>query len=138
MSAIALKIKGAERKPKGRVKSASFLIVEVKTRPAKTETAAKLLHLVSIRNGVWRCFILHFRVITLKHNNHHVSSSKEVISQDITKSILNERPLLEWSHSENNYYKPLAGRIPDFASIKPLRSYINALVKSAPMAEFSK
>ena len=36
--------------------------------------------------------------------------------------------LLEWSHSENNYYKRLgenaAGRIPDFASIKPLISHI--------------
>ena len=64
------------------------------------------------------------------------------VIKDITNSILKEKPLLEWSHSENNYYKCLgenvAGHIPDFASIKSLRSYINALVKSVPMIEFSK
>lgn len=64
------------------------------------------------------------------------------VIKDITNRILKEKPLLEWSHSENNYYKRLgenvAGHIPDFASIKPLRSYINALVKSVPMVEFSK
>ena len=63
------------------------------------------------------------------------------VIKDITNSILNEKPLLEWSHSDNNYYKRLgenvAGRIPDFASIKPLRSYINALVKSVPLVDFS-
>ena len=63
------------------------------------------------------------------------------IIKAITNSILNEKPLLEWSHSENNYCKRLgenvAGRIPDFESIKPLKSYINALVKSVPMVDFS-
>lgn len=58
------------------------------------------------------------------------------VIKDIANSILIEKPLLEWSHSENNYYKRLgenvAGRILDFVSIKPLRSYINALVKSIP------
>ena len=56
------------------------------------------------------------------------------VIKDSTNSILKEKPLLKCSHSENNYYKRLgenvAGRIPDFASIKPLRSHINALVKS--------
>ena len=37
------------------------------------------------------------------------------VIKDITNSILNDKPLLEWSHSENNYYKRLgenvAGRI---------------------------
>ena len=64
------------------------------------------------------------------------------VIKDITNSILKEKPLLEWSHSENNYYKRsgenVAGRIPDFASINPLRYHINALVKSIPMVEFSK
>jgi len=64
------------------------------------------------------------------------------VIKNITNSILNEKPLLEWSHSENNYYKCIgenvAGRIPDFASVKPQRSYINALVKSVPVVEFSK
>ena len=63
------------------------------------------------------------------------------VVKDITNSILNDKPLLEWSHSENNYYKRLgenvAGRIPDFASIKPLRSYINTVVKSVPRVQFS-
>lgn len=65
------------------------------------------------------------------------------VIKDITNSIFNEKPLLEWSNSENNYYKRLGENvaqvcIPDFASIKPLRSHINALVKSVPMVEFSK
>ena len=64
------------------------------------------------------------------------------VTKDITNSILNDKPLLEWSHSENNYCKRLgenvAGRIPDFASIKPLRSYINTVVKSVPRVELSK
>lgn len=65
------------------------------------------------------------------------------VIKDITNSIFNEKRLLEWSHSENNYYKSLGENaaqvcIPDFASIKPLRSHINALVKSVPMVEFSK
>ena len=56
------------------------------------------------------------------------------VIKDITNSILNDKPLLEWSHSENNYYKRLeenvAGRIPDFASsMKPLRSYIYTRLK---------
>ena len=64
------------------------------------------------------------------------------VIKDITNSILNEKPLMEWSHSENNYYKHLGenvvGCIPDFASIIPLRSHINLLVKSVPMVKFSK
>jgi len=43
------------------------------------------------------------------------------VTKDITNNILNDKPLLKWSHSENNYYKRLgenvAGRISDFASI---------------------
>ena len=50
------------------------------------------------------------------------------VLKDITNSILKEEPLWEWSHSENNYYKRLgedvAGRIPNFASIKLLRSHM--------------
>ena len=29
------------------------------------------------------------------------------VIKDITNGILNDKPLLEWSHSENNYYKHL-------------------------------
>ena len=57
------------------------------------------------------------------------------VVKGITNSILNDKPLLEWSHSENNYYKRLgenvAGRI--FC-----RSYINTVVKSVPRVKFSK
>ena len=33
------------------------------------------------------------------------------VTKDITNSILNDKPLLEWSHSENNYYKCLGGNV---------------------------
>ena len=63
------------------------------------------------------------------------------VIKDITNSILYDKPLLKWPHSENNYYKCLgenvAGRIPDFASIKPLTAYINTVVKSVPRVDFS-
>ena len=65
------------------------------------------------------------------------------VIKDITNSILKEKPLLEWSHSENNYYKRLgenvAGCILDrLCKYQTPRSHINALVKSVPMVEFSK
>ena len=45
------------------------------------------------------------------------------VIKDITNSILNDKPLLEWSHSENNYYKRLgenvAGHIPDLPVSNP-------------------
>ena len=46
-----------------------------------------------------------------------------LVIKDITNSILNDKPLLEWSHSENNYYKRLgenvAGRILDLQVSNP-------------------
>jgi len=51
--------------------AASPFILEVKTRPAKTEgplsslkTDAKLLHPASVRNGVYWCPLLYFRIIS--------------------------------------------------------------------------
>ena len=50
------------------------------------------------------------------------SVSMSVI-KDITNSILNDKPLLEWSHSENDYYKRLgenvAGHILDLQVSNP-------------------
>jgi len=134
--------------------AASSLILEVKTRPAKTEGPLKSLkqllsyyiqpQLETVCTGASYCILESYHPETQQASFLLIKRDDVFMSviKDITNSILNEKPLLEWSHSENNYYKRLgenvAGRIPDFASIKPLRSYINALVKSVPMVEFSK
>ena len=61
------------------------------------------------------------------------------VMKDITNSILNDKPLFEWSHSEKKLQgENVGGSTPDFASIKPLRTYINTVVKSVPRVEFSK
>jgi len=134
--------------------AASSLILEVKTRAAKTEgplTSLKQLPNYYIQPQLEMvCTGASYRILESYHPETQQASFFLVkrddvlmsVIKDITNSIINEKPLLEWSHSENNYCKRLgenvAGRIPDFASIKPLRSHINALVKSVPMVKFSK
>lgn len=134
--------------------AASSLILEVKKRAAKTEgplTSLKQLpsyyiqpQLEMVCTGASYCILESYHPETQQVSFFLVKRDDVLMSviKDITNSILNEKPLLEWSHSEHNYYKRLgenvAGRIPDFASIKPLRSHINLLVKSVPMVKFSK
>ena len=134
--------------------AASSLILEVKTRAAKPEgplTSLKQLpsyyiqpQLEMVCTGASYCILESYHPETQQASFFLIKRDDVLMSviKDITNSILNEKPLLEWSHSENNHYKRLggnvAGRIPDFASIKPLKSHINALVKSVPMVKFSK
>ena len=114
--------------------------------PLITETDAKLLHPASemVCTGAPYCTLESYHPETQQASFFLVKTDNVLMSvtKDITNSILNDKPLLEWSHSENNYYKRLgenvAGRIPDFASIKPPRSYINTVEKSVPRVEFSK
>ena len=133
--------------------AAPSLILEVKTRPAKTEgppPSLKQLPSYYIQPQLEMvCTGASYYILESYHPETQQASFFLIerddvfmfVIKDITNSILNEKPLLEWSHSDNNYYKRLgenvAGRIPDFASIKPLRSYINALVKSVPLVDFS-
>ena len=134
--------------------AASSLILEVKTRAAKTEGPLTSLkqqpsyyiqpQLEMVCTGASYCILESCHPETQQPSFFLIKRDDVLISviKDITNSILKEKPLLEWSHSENNVYKRLgenvAGRIPDFASIKPLRSHINAPLKSVPMVEFSK
>ena len=50
----------------------------------------------------------------------------------LTDHIVTREPITEWPHLENKYLRQIEsetfGRIPDFQSLKPLRSYINQVV----------
>ena len=63
------------------------------------------------------------------------------ILKNIVDCILNEQPLISWEHHENkqleNLGKSITGNISDFALLKPLRVYINRLVKSVLKVSFS-
>ena len=118
---------------------ASSLILKVKTRPAKTEgllTSLKQLpscyilpQLEMMCTGASYYILESYHLETQQASFFLVKRDDVLISvmKDITNSILKEKPLLEWSHSENNYYKRLGENVarhtlvPDFAGIKPLR-----------------
>ena len=115
------------------------LILEVKTRAAKTEGPLTSLkqqpsyyiqpQLEMVCTGTSCCILESYHPETQEASFFLIKRDDVIISviKDVTNSILKEKPLLEWSHSENNFYKRVgenvAGRIPDFASIKPLRSH---------------
>ena len=60
--------------------------------------------------------------------------------KDIVDSILNNEPVLHWDHREiknlNDFGIKLIVKMPDFENLKPLRTYINKLVKEIPNTEF--
>ena len=58
----------------------------------------------------------------------------------VTDSILKNIPIKDWPHIENKYLeqvgKNVIGRIPNFESLKPLRTFLNALSKKTPQIKF--
>ena len=58
----------------------------------------------------------------------------------IVDSIRTRGPIFEWKHKENkslsDLEKNVFGRIPEFESLKPLRSYINKLARSIQKIKF--
>ena len=53
--------------------------------------------------------------------------------KDVIDSIFAKVPIKEWQHKENKLLSKLGdniiGRVPNFENLKPLRTYINTLVK---------
>ena len=97
--------------------AASSLILEVKTRAAKTEGPLTSLkqqpsyhiqpQLEMVCTGASYCILESYHPETQQASFILIKRDDVLISviKDITNSILKEKPLLEWSHSENNFYK---------------------------------
>ena len=62
------------------------------------------------------------------------------VIKDITDSILLKKPITTWHHKENKCFKELElkviHRIPDFQSLRSLRSYIQNLLGNIPEIKF--
>ena len=119
----------------------SPFILEVKTRPPKTDgplSSLKQMPSYYIQSqlemectGAPHCILESYHPETQQASFFLVKTDNVLMSviKDITNSILNDKPLLEWSHSENNYCKRLrenvAGRIPDlqYQTPKVLHKY---------------
>ena len=63
------------------------------------------------------------------------------VLKDITDSILKETPIDRWDHVEHRAFQllgeKLTSTIPNFASLKTLRVYINKVAKSLPGLKFT-
>ena len=114
----------------------SSLILEVKTRPAKTEgpfTSLKIKQLSSydiqsqlemVWTGASYCILESYHPETQQASFFLIKIDDVLMSviKDITNSILKEKSLLEWSRSENNFYKPLGENV---VALIPMRCNSN-------------
>ena len=130
------------------------LLIEIKTRAVNSAGPLECLH----KNKCANCFIQcqlemictnsQFCILMSYHPesksaNYFMIKRDNLlwsVIKDVTDSILKKEPIIHWTHKENALFEKLEGnvflRIPDFDSLKPLRTYINQQLSSVKRVTF--
>ena len=128
------------------------LLIEVKTRAAGSTTPLCDLNknpsyflqtqLQMLCTDTHYCLLMSYHPESIKANYFLIQRDDIVLSmvKIVINSIYNKAPILEWPHKENialrNIEKHIIGKIPNFESLKSIRSYINKCSKNATPVKF--